>query len=530
MDAGDASTPLLPWRPMRHARLILTLALLGSILAVTAPAEADRASVPTRWAGRPAPIHDPTTLHHDGGPPPSSMHRPTRSATTGAQRLGVRTPSTDGLDADLLGTGNVLTSPADPTGATGPTRILAAVNVYAAVYDRTGAELLAPTRLRQISNTPNQTETDPKVFYDPADDEFLLTFLTYNASEGYIHVVSIPAATAEDLGTWCDTQMVGDQFAGGTHEFADYPSIGFTQNRVVVTTNNFGFNNGPFRYAQIVSMPKSQLYEPTCTQTVHIEVGGGNATKNPDGSRAFTLQAATAAGTAPIDQYLVSLEPKAASTKLVLWRVRVRNGALKIATIARGVKRVALPPWGLQCGSTNLDTKWDTGDLRLTSAFFDVDTGLLYAATAVQSSAGGAPVSAIRWYEAEPKSVFSTSTILREGTVKAADRDAAWPALATNDAGTLFLTYARAGLGECLSVYAATVPSGTGTAATAALVALGEARYEFKSGVERWGDFSAANRDPVSPADVAVFGAFAEDDGSGSTILFREHAALLADV
>lgn len=522
---------------MRHTRRIVTLALLGATLVLSAPAEAAReparVDVPSRRAGIPAGTYAPGTMRHDGVRP-ASMGRPTRAAPSGGERLSVRTPVTDGLDADLLGTGNVLASPADPTGATGPTRIVAAVNVYAAVYDRAGTELLAPTRLRQIGNTPNQAETDPKVFYDPYDDEFVLTFLTYNASEGYIHVVSIPAATAEDLGTWCDTHMVGDQFTNGKHEFADYPSIGFTQNRVVVTTNNFGFNDGPFRYAQIVSMPKSQLYEPTCTQTVHIDVAGGNATKNPDGSHAFTLQAATAAAGAPTDQYLASLEPKPSSAKLVLWRLRIVNGKLVIAKTAEGVRPVALPPWGYQCNSTNdRDTWWDTGDLRLTSAFYDGDTGLLYAATAVQgNAAGGAAESVIRWYETEPKGAFSTSTVLREGTVAAANRDAAWPALATNDAGTLFLTYARAGLPECLGVYAATVPAGTGTgtAASTALVAPGEARYEFKNGIERWGDFSAANRDPLTPADVAVFGALADDDGHGPTDLFREHVALLADV
>ncbi len=67
------------------------------------------------------------------------------------------------------------------------------------------------------------------------------------------------------------------------------------------------------------------------------------------------------------------------------------------------------------------------------------------------------------------------------------------------------------------------------TAASAALVRAGELRYEFGPGVERWGDFSAANRDPVTPADVAVFGAFARDTGGATSSVFREHVALLAD-
>jgi len=520
---------------VRTVALFIVLALVawGGPAVATRHTEDRRFDVPGRAAGRPSTETGAPATRHDERHGPQGLQRPARTVPAAGQRLGVRTPVADGLDADLLGTGSVLTSPGDPTGATGPTRIVAAVNVYVAVYDRTGAELLAPTRLRHISKTPNQNETDPKVFYDPYADEFVLTFLTYNANEGYIHVVSIPAATADDLGTWCDTHMVGDQFKNGRHEFADYPSIGFTQNRVVVTTNNFGFNDGPFRYAQIVSMPKSQLYEPTCTQTVHIEVAGGNATRNPDGSRAFTLQAATAAGTAPTDQYLVSLEATQSFTKLVVWRLRVANGNLAIAKTARGVARVGLPPWGLQCNSTsNKSTWWDTGDLRLTSAFYDGDTGLLYAATSVNGNAGGgSPESVIRWYEAEPKGVFGNSTVLREGTVKAPGRDAAWPALATNDAGTLFLTYARAGKpDECLSVYAASVPAGLSTTASTGLVVAGEARYGFKAGIERWGDFSAANRDPVTPADVAVFGAFAHTTGPDPTNLFREHVALLADV
>jgi hypothetical protein len=526
---------------MRRLTVLLALSVLALLASVPAPAGAappagDRiANVPWRSAGR---VSAPTVARafagsHDGAGPADSLVRPTRTAPRStAERFGTRTPSADGLDADLLGNGN--SSPGDPTGATGPTRVVAAVNVHVGVYDRTGATLLAPLRLRSMSaQLSGLTETDPKVFYDAYDDMFVLTFLVYDSSEGYIEVVTIPSATAEDTNTWCRTHMIGDQVDNGTHEFADYPSIGFTANRVVVTTNNFGFNNGPFRYAQVISMPKTALYDdPTCTKTVPIKVLGGSATKNPDGSKAFTLQAAQSVGGAPTDQYLVSLEPRASSTNLVLWRLRVVHGSLKASKVSLGVKRVALPPYGYQCGSTtSANTWWDTGDLRLTSAFYDATTNRLYTATAVAGNAGGGPQeSVIRWYEAAPKHRIARSQVLREGTVGAANHDAAWPALATNDAGTLFITYARGGPSECLGIWAATVPAGAGTAAQASLIAVGGARYEFGKGVERWGDYSAANRDPVTPADVAIFGAFAEDQGFATTDVFREHVTVLADV
>ena len=185
----------------------------------------------------------------------------------------------------------------------------------------------------------------------------------------------------------------------GTHEFADYPSVGFTANRVVVTTNNFGFNDGPFRYAQVISMPKSALYDdPTCTKTVPIKVLGGSKTKNPDGSKAFTLQAAQSV--VPPDRSVPRLaRAKPASANLVLWQLRVANGRLALAKTAEAVQRVSLPPYGYQCGSTtSANTWWDTGDLRVTSAFYEADANRLYAATSVAGNAGGGPQeSVIRW-------------------------------------------------------------------------------------------------------------------------------------
>ncbi|HLB39573.1 MAG TPA: hypothetical protein VJM84_03900 [Actinomycetota bacterium] len=529
---------------MRRIAVFVVLSVLVGVAALPVPASgagpgADRAvEVPWRTAGRAPerlPRAIPATLAHDGAGPADSLPRPERRpATIGSpQRAATRTPTADGLDADLMGP-DPLVSPGDPTGATGPTSVLAAVNVRVGVYDRTGAKLLQPFRLRSMSGQlAGLHETDPKVFYDAYDDMFVLAFLVYDKAEGFIEVVTIPSATADDTSTWCRTHMVGDQVRNGKHEFADYPSIGFTTNRVVVTTNNFGFNNGPFRYAQIVSMPKKALYDdPTCSKTVPIEVRGGAATRNPDGSKAFTLQAATAAGGAPTDQFLVSLEAQAGSTRLVLWRLRMIDGDLVVAKTAKSVKRVGLPPYGYQCGSTNnATTWWDTGDLRVTSAFFDAGANRLYAATAVAGNAGGGiQESVIRWYEARPSNRLGRSSVLREGTVASANRDAAWPAIATNDAGTLFVGYARGGKAECLSVWAATIAAGAGTAAQTALVRLGEARYQFGPGVERWGDYGAANRDPVIPADVAVFGAFARDQGSSTTDAFRAHVALLSDI
>jgi hypothetical protein len=526
---------------MRSWRAIVVVAAV-SVVALAMPAQATRHPEATRtlasgrgWATR-ASASSPTDTPPVGGLNPAvpgqRAERPAPGALSGTSTktgtmAGPLAPVIGAFDSDLVGPIGSL-SPADPTGATGPTSVVAAVNVKVAVFDRTGAELLAPVRLRSIDpRLHGLNETDPKVVYDQYNDVFVLAFLTYNDRQGYIDVVTIPADTAEQQDTWCVRHIVGDRWHNGRHEFADYPSLGFTSDRVTITTNNFGFSSGVFRYAQVVSMPKSVLYDAACPSSVPLTVFGGGQTRNPDGSQAFTLQAAPSVGGPAADQYLVSLEPKAKFANLVLWRVSGDS----LGRTAKRVKRALLPPYGYQCHSTGaLNTWWDTGDLRLTSAFFDAGTGLLYAATSALGNAGGGPPeSVIRWYEAEPVDNFGQSQILHQGTIGAANHDAAWPAIATNDAGTLFLTYARAGLRQCLSMYAATVPAGT-SSASVSLVDRGEARYEWGPGVERWGDFSAANRDPVAPAEVAVFGAVpVVVNGGRPTRFFVSHGALLAD-
>jgi hypothetical protein len=513
--------------------VVVTAAALTVPLGRAIPSEASPVDVSDRIAGAPSHARGEATPPVGAPNPTVPDARPSRTpAPAGAARTGTRTPAVDGFDQDLIGPIGWL-SPGDPTGATGPDRVVAAVNVKVAVYDKaTGATLLSPLRLRSInSHLKGLTETDPKVVYDAYDAMFVLAFLTYDDREGYIDVVTIPSGNAEDTSTWCLTRMVGDQFRNGRHEFADYPTLGFTADRVTVSTNNFGFRSGVFRYAQIISMRKSALYDPTCSSKVPLKVAGGAATRNPDGSKAFTLQAAQSVGGSPTDQYLVSLEPRASAAHLVLWRLRVSGGSLSLRRAAESVRRVRLPPYGFQCHSTNSpNTWWDTGDLRLTSAFYDASANRLFAATSVLGNAGGGgPESVIRWYEVEPGATVGGSTVLREGTVGATKHDAAWPAIATNDAGTVFLTYARAGLKECLSMYAATVPAGS-RAADVSLIRAGEARYEFKRGVERWGDFSAANRDPSIPADVAVFGAVPVVVSGRPSHSFVSYGAVLEDV
>jgi hypothetical protein len=436
-----------------------------------------------------------------------------------------------------------LVSPSDATGSIGPDWIAAAVNVHFGIFWRAGG--LVPRtefRLNQMfRGLPDAIDTDPKVVYDPYASSFILAYLLYTSTNSWIVAVAIPDATADNPSSWCGVLIPGDQIRGDGNQVADYPGLGFTSNRVTITTNQFT-TSLRFAYVQVLSMRSSQFFD--CGKSPpHIVAFGGRQTDNPNGTPAFTIQPAvsySATDARATTQYLASFQRGKLhkASHLVLWSLRKVNGSLHLGSVALSVGRTAFPPYGLQKGGSvrNTDTWWDTADLRLTTAFFDVDRNLFYTANAVKHAfADGFPVSAVRWYEASPAASLGKSKLKRDGYVGQDRSYAAWPSVATDQNGVLFVNFAQASLrnGEYLSVYADTVPVGSTIADPEMLIKPGDATYNFGAGVDRWGDYSAISRDPAPASaglEMALFGAYAFDGTAGTTYRWRQWCATIHQV
>ncbi|HWL91558.1 MAG TPA: hypothetical protein VNP90_09375, partial [Actinomycetota bacterium] len=247
----------------------------------------------------------------------------------------------------------------------------------------------------------------------------------------------------------------------------------------------------------------------------------------------FTIVPGISFGGAPTTQFMTSLDFNGSTGKLILWRLMTVDGVLKLtrAHIAGGP--MTYPRWGRQCpgNPSGLNDNWDTGDLRLTTAFWDGALGRLYTATARNGNfGGGATESVIRWWEVDPRSRLVDSDVTRTGLVGAPGRDLAWPSIATDGDGKVWVNYARAGSAECLAAYAGVIQPGASVTASV-LIQPGFARYEYGSGVERWGDYTAISRDPVDPSAMATYGAYPTDDGGPApTEIWQQVIAVLTDV
>ncbi|HYY08900.1 MAG TPA: hypothetical protein VFA25_09895, partial [Actinomycetota bacterium] len=244
----------------------------------------------------------------------------------------------------------VTLSPGDPTGALGVSYHLAAVNVQMNFYDRLGTKLFAnPKRLRSLDTQlpAGVDDFDPKIFYDSYRQTFVLAFASASDTKSFLSLVVIPEGSENDPSQWCTVHMAGDQVTGNGKQLADYPMLGFTEDRVTLTTNQFDYTFAPsignFRYAQILSFRKGELYDCS-VPVVHIKVFSRNQTKDPDGSRAFTISPAISIGGSPTNQWMVSIDFNGSNGKVILWRLRVVKGILRLDRTQVGKGPMSFPP------------------------------------------------------------------------------------------------------------------------------------------------------------------------------------------
>ncbi|MGH2636029.1 MAG: hypothetical protein ACRDHU_07790 [Actinomycetota bacterium] len=513
----------------KFVRSLSVVSVLFVAAAIPSPAIAERApgDGPDSRVAAPAVVHGRVAAGSTDYPTSFEVFarrgRPAvGAASTVARAGGPRAPqATLGFDA----LSDPFAFPADTTGALGDTYFVTAVNTQLAVYDRTGAVVVAPMQLDVLHpDSAGRFAFDPKVVYDQYNDTFVLAYLVQEDAPklSRIIVVAIPNTTAATTSTWCATSFPGDALPASPNVWADYPGLGYNLDRVTITTNQFTFPSsaGRFRYAQVMSIPKTSLYDCTTPPPVP-DVFAGTQTEDPDGIQSTTLQPAQTVDLPAASQLLTSVQLAGKKSYLVLWRIKSTSSGLKLKKGALPIGKTFAPPFGTQGGGAldDIDTFWDAGDERLVNAFYDADANQLFTAHAVfkdltpDTVTGAYPESAVRWYEVNPAGKLKNSSLARKGTIGAPEVDTGWPTVATDGSGNLFVTYNRgsAVTGEFLSAWVAEILPG-GTAATQVLLKAGLATYEANpGGPERWGDFTGINRDPVNPAVVATFNQYALD-------------------
>jgi hypothetical protein len=401
--------------------------------------------------------------------------------------------------------------PPDTMGAAGPNHLMVTLNSQVRIQDRSGIEQSIVSLENFWAGTGSSGAFDPKLTYDPFGGRWIFTAVSDRQSAGSSVLIGA-SQTSDPTGTWNLFRFDAD--AGNTL-WADYPSLGFNKDWVLVTENMFTIAGNVFGGSRLFLFRKSALYDGTlATTTIFNEAAGG-----------FTLAPAVTYDNSLATLYLADGGWSDGTSQFL--RISKITGVVGLEVFTECVPPTPCPAG---TGFVNSGSNWDfgppggtdfapqlgsaqkiqNGDGRVLNMVYR--GGSLWVAHNVFLPAGGtATRTAAQWWQFTPAFVLQQAGRVDDatGTVFYA-----YPSIAVNSQSDVLLGFsifsaAQYASGGYAFRFAADAAN---TLRDPVLLKAGEASY-FKTdgaGRNRWGDFSATVVDPVNDLDFWTIQEYAE--------------------
>jgi len=386
--------------------------------------------------------------------------------------------------------------PPDTQGAIGPRHIMTTLNSQVGIQDRHGNAISAVPIASFWSAVGASSPYDPRVMYDPYQNRWIFTaadVVTDSAAAPILTTATIligVSATDDPTGAWYLFSVKAD---AGNLTWADFPQTGFNKDWIVVQANMFT-DTGPYDHSSIWVFDKATLY--TGAQAKHTLLSGPDGGEEP----AITYDNSLAA--------IYLLEDFYTSATQQFARVFSITGAVGHEVLNNlgdiTVPAHSAPPPGVdflpQAGTSTI--KLDAGDTRMLSVQYR--NGSLWATQNVFLPASGTPTrTAAQWWQINP----ATLTATQFGRIDdpTGVNSYAYPSIAVNRNNDVLVGYSRFSANQYASAnYSFRASTDTvGTLRPEVLLKAGEGVYfkTFGYGLNRWGDYSATQVDPLNDRD-----------------------------
>ena len=404
------------------------------------------------------------------------------------------------------GTDNGAVIPPDTQGTVGPNHLMAVLNSNVTIETRTGVVLSSIPIASFWSSLGGINEAfDPRVLFDKYADRWIIS-AGANAASPTAYILIGVSQTNDPTGAWNLYKVSVDANGAG---WADYPTLGFNGDWIVLQTNVFTVSQGAYVGSYIYAFDKTDLYAG----------GAGRYTvfHDPTG---FTDYPAVTHDNALATEYLVRNWDGANGTL----RISTITGAVGAEVLTTGVafpkaanswQDAGAENFAPQLGST---ARIDTDDDRIENCVYR--NGSLWAAQTVYFPATGTPTrSSAQWWQINTAggSVGVVQQLGKRDDPSGAF-DYAYPTLDVNANDDMMLGYSRFGASQYASAnYSYRLhgdPPNTLEADT--VFKAGEAPYfkDFGTGDNRWGDYSNVAVDPINDIDLWTIQEYA---GTGNT-------------
>lgn len=389
--------------------------------------------------------------------------------------------------------------PPDPTIAVGPNHIVVMVNSSIAIYNKSGTLLSGPTALSTwFSGLSLGSVFDPKVVYDNHSGRWITMAVTDDDASASAYLVSV-SSNSDPTGSWVDWSLDADvDGSTASSNWADYPQIGFDENAVYITSNQFPFAGGSSVYSKLRILKKSELYGagPSVTWSDFWNY------QNADGTKVFTWQPVHTLTTGAGKEWLVNTESRLSGDAITLYSVTNPMAATptltREATIA--ISSFSAAPDPTQLGGASA---LDNIDARLLNAVYR--NNRIYTTFTEAYNWGSGSVSAIRY---DVIDIINKRSLI-DSTYGSDGVHYYYPVIYPDNFGNIVLMFNRSNSSEYASIYYSGRLTTDSQIQASSLLKAGEAYYyNVGSGTRnRWGDYSGAGLDPSS-GNVWVYGEY----------------------
>jgi uncharacterized repeat protein (TIGR01451 family) len=384
---------------------------------------------------------------------------------------------------------NNTTIPPDTNGAAGPNHLMTALNSEVRIQDKTGANLSTVSLDTFWSSLGNPNAFDPRLAYDPYGNRWIFVAAANGESTTSAVLIGV-SQTSDPTGNWNLFSVDAD---ATNVNWADFPSVGFNKDWIVVTANMFTVAANAFANSNIWVFTKSSLYNnaaPSAPFRRFTDAIG--ATKVP----ALTYDTALAT------LYLVGVS----NSSLGNLRIGTITGPVGAESYTSGTAFSTGTSWAFtgpdspQLGTAALI---DSGDARMQKCSYR--SGSLWCVHHVFLPAAGASRGSVQWWQ-----LTTAGAVQQRGLID--DPSGAtfslYPSIAVNANNDVLIGYSRFSAGQYASANYSFRSScdAANTLQSDAVLKAGDGPY-FKtfadpSGVSRWGDYSSTVVDPANDLDM----------------------------
>lgn len=404
-----------------------------------------------------------------------------------------------------FGTDQML-APPDTQLAAGPTSLLETINSSGSVWSKTGT-LIKDFDLNAFFPVPSgYSFTDPRVVYDAASQRWFVSGLAFNsANDSQVYVMV--SQSSDPTGSW--TPYTIESNTNGT--IYDQPKLGISDDKVVVSWNDYGGSNLAFTGSEIWVLQKSDMLSQANTVA---EVSFRGMKNRFDIVPAISLSTTTTEYLTynNADPNLNQNTPQPTVGVIALTGTPAQNN-VKVTETDLPISATALPPTAVQPGANSPNIA--TNDDRFVSTVWQ--NGILWTGGNDQCTPSGDTTNRSCLRLIQINTAGASPIVTQDFDVGASGAYLYFPAITLDGAGNAFVSFTESSSTMYASAMTAAQPVAgpSGSLGAIQMIHAGQGVFNWcgqpcaNPEYNRWGDYSGAAPDPVDPTQVWVTAEYA---------------------